>query len=128
MPAPRDPATPSIESGSQELVAVLVVDNDIVHARTMGECLSRLGYRVTVVGSGTEGAKKIAADSFDVVVTDLMMNDIGGIEILTRAKEASPETEVIEEPKPEAKPKGNAKPHADKIAEAFEAMAKEVEP
>ena len=43
MPAARDPATPLIESGSQELVAVLVVDNDIVHARTMGECLSRLG-------------------------------------------------------------------------------------
>jgi two-component system response regulator HydG len=95
MPSPRDPATPSIESGSQELVAVLVVDNDIVHARTMGECLSRLGYRVTVVGSGTEGAKKIGTDSFDVVVTDLMMNDIGGLEILARAKEASPETEVI---------------------------------
>lgn len=34
---------------------------------------------------------------------------------------------VIEEPKPEAKPKGNVKPHAEKIAEAFEAMAKEVE-
>ncbi len=74
---------------------MLVVDNDIVHARTMGECLSRLGYRVTVVGSGTEGAKKIGTDSFDVVVTDLMMNDIGGLEILARAKEASPETEVI---------------------------------
>lgn len=35
---------------------------------------------------------------------------------------------VVEEPKPETKPKGHAKPHADKIAEAFEAMAKEVEP
>lgn len=35
---------------------------------------------------------------------------------------------VVDEPKPESKPKGNAKPHADKIAEAFEAMAKEVEP
>ena len=35
---------------------------------------------------------------------------------------------VIEEPKPEAKPKGNVKAHAEKIADAFEAMAKEVEP
>jgi hypothetical protein len=35
---------------------------------------------------------------------------------------------VIEEPKTEAKPKGNVKPHAEKIAEAFEAMAKEARP
>ena len=45
-----------------------------------------------------------------------------------------PEVEVqevdvfIDLPKPEVKPKGNVKPHAEKIAEAFEAMAKEIEP
>jgi two-component system response regulator HydG len=82
-------------AGSPGLVRVLVVDNDIVHARTMGEVLGRLDYQVTVVGSGTEGARKLEQDSFDVVVTDLMMNDIGGLEILARAKQASAETEVI---------------------------------
>jgi two-component system response regulator HydG len=81
--------------GLQGVVRVLVVDNDIVHARTMGEVLSRLDYQVVVVGSGTEGAKKIEQESFDVVVTDLMMNDIGGLEILSRAKAASVDTEVI---------------------------------
>jgi two-component system response regulator HydG len=95
MPVSRESASPPAATGSQDLVTVLVVDNDIVHARTMGECLSRLGYRVTVVGSGAEGAKKIAGETFDVIVTDLMMNDIGGLEILARAKEACPETEVI---------------------------------
>ncbi|MGB8853023.1 MAG: sigma-54 dependent transcriptional regulator [Pirellulales bacterium] len=74
---------------------VLVVDNDIVHARTMGEGLSRLGHDVTVVGSGGEGARRIEQETFDIVVTDLMMTDIGGLEILARAKKASPETEVI---------------------------------
>jgi two-component system response regulator HydG len=74
---------------------VLVVDNDIVHARTMGEGLSRLGHDVTVVGSGGEGARRIEQETFDIVVTDLMMTDIGGLEILARAKKSSPETEVI---------------------------------
>jgi two-component system response regulator HydG len=74
---------------------VLVVDNDIVHARTMGEALGRLGHDVTVVGSGGEGARRIEQETFDIVVTDLMMTDIGGLEILARAKKASPETEVI---------------------------------
>jgi two-component system response regulator HydG len=95
MPVPRESVAPSLEPTSQELVRVLVVDNDIVHARTMGEALSRLGYQVSVVGSGIEAARKIDQESFDVVVTDLMMNDIGGLEILGRAKQVSAETEVI---------------------------------
>jgi two-component system response regulator HydG len=104
MPQPKEPqpasaAAPSSaaasDPGSQELIRVLVVDNDIVHARTMGEGLGRPGYQCTVVGSGTEGARKIEQDSFDIVVTDLMMNDIGGLEILARVKKAAPETEVI---------------------------------
>lgn len=98
MPQPKEPQPASAvasEPGSHELVRVLVVDNDIVHARTMGEGLGRPGYQCTVAGSGTEGARKIEQDSFDIVVTDLMMNDIGGLEILARVKKASPETEVI---------------------------------
>ena len=74
---------------------LLVIDNDIVHARTMGEVLGRLGHHVTVVGSGIEGSRRIEVEPFDIVVTDLMMNDIGGLEILACAKKASPETEVI---------------------------------
>lgn len=89
------PLSPAPVAGPPGVVRVLVVDNDIVHARTMGEVLSRPDYSVVVVGSGTEGAKKIEQETFDVVVTDLMMNDIGGLEILARAKQASTATEVI---------------------------------
>ena len=99
MPTPRDShpssSPPAADAGSQRLVRVLVVDNDIVHARTMGEGLARLGYQCVIAGSGSEGAKKIQQEVFDVVVTDLMMNDIGGLEILSRAKAVSAETEVI---------------------------------
>ena len=43
--------------------------------------------------------------------------------------EPDPEPEVVEaQVVVEEKPKGNTKPHADKLAQAFEAMAKEVEP
>jgi two-component system, NtrC family, response regulator HydG len=86
---------PAPVAESAAAMRVLVVDNDIVHARTMGEVLARLGHQVTVVGSGSDGARRIEADLFDIVVTDLMMNDIGGLEILARAKRVSAETEVI---------------------------------
>ena len=95
-PTVKDPPAPAAaDAPAAEAVRVLVVDNDVVHARTMGEGLSRLGYAVTVAGGGGEGAKRLDQEVFDVVVTDLMMNDIGGLEILARAKQAAPETEVI---------------------------------
>jgi two-component system response regulator HydG len=90
---PSAPRPPAAEPAG--LIRLLVVDNDIVHARTMGEAVGRPDLDVTVVGSGGEGASRIGQEAFDVVVTDLMMNDIGGLEILARAKQVSPETEVI---------------------------------
>jgi two-component system response regulator HydG len=93
--SPSAAATKTPLEGMPRPIRVLVVDNDIVHARTMGEGLDRLGYEVVVAGGGNEGAKQLAADPFDIVVTDLMMNDIGGLEILKAAKSASAETEVI---------------------------------
>jgi len=95
-PTVKDPPAPAAaDAPAAEAVRVLVVDNDVVHARTMGEGLARLGYAVSVAGGGGEGAKRLDQEVFDVVVTDLMMNDIGGLEILARAKRAAPETEVI---------------------------------
>ncbi|MFM7184860.1 MAG: sigma-54-dependent transcriptional regulator [Planctomycetota bacterium] len=94
-PAPPRSSDSAEPSANATAVRLLVVDNDIVHARTMGEVLGRLGHQVTVVGSGVEGSRRIEAEPFDIVVTDLMMNDIGGLEILARAKQAAAETEVI---------------------------------
>jgi two-component system response regulator HydG len=74
---------------------VLLVDNDPDHADAMTEALERVGYQCTVTKSGPEGAKRLDAEIFDIVVTDLMMDGIDGMEILRRAKEALPEAEVI---------------------------------
>ncbi|MBL6831416.1 MAG: sigma-54-dependent Fis family transcriptional regulator [Pirellulales bacterium] len=93
--AKNEPVDDSAAEPSPPLVSVLVVDNDLAHARTMAEVLERLGYRCVVAGGGREGAERIANEVFDVVVTDLMMNDIGGLDILAAAKQASPETQVI---------------------------------
>lgn len=72
-----------------------MVDNDLAHARTMAEVLERQGYRCVVAGGGKEGAQRITEEVFDVVVTDLMMNDIGGLDILAAAKQVSADTQVI---------------------------------
>ncbi len=76
-------------------IRVLVVDNDEALARAMEESLAKVGYECIVATSGPEGARKIETDTFDIVVTDLVMNDVDGMEILGRARQALPDAEVI---------------------------------
>ncbi len=82
-------------SGPLPAIRVLVVDNDKSHAQAMAETLERVGYDCVVATSGPEGARRIDQDSFDVVITDLVMHEVDGEEILRRAKEALPDCEVI---------------------------------
>ena len=76
-------------------VRVLIVDNDEALARAMEESLVKVGYECIVATSGPEGARKIDTDTFDIVVTDLVMNDVDGMEILARSREKLPDAEVI---------------------------------
>ncbi len=75
--------------------SVLIVDNDKAHARAMTESLERVGYRCTVATSGPEGVQQIERGHFHVVVSDLVMNDADGMQVLQKAKKVLPECEVI---------------------------------
>jgi len=89
-----DTKTEAVEATSPS-IRVLIVDNDEALARAMEEALAKVGYLCTVATSGPEGAKRIEQDTFDLVVSDLVMNDVDGMEILGRAKQAMPDCEVI---------------------------------
>jgi two-component system response regulator HydG len=76
-------------------IRVLIVDNEASHAQAVAESLERVGYETTVATSGPQGAKLIDRDSFDLVITDLVMNEIDGLQLLALAKEKLPDAEVI---------------------------------
>jgi two-component system response regulator HydG len=76
-------------------VKVLVIDDEEGHAEAMAETLSSLGLEVEAAVSGEEGLRRITEGDPDVVVTDLVMNDMGGMEILRAAKAGRPDREVI---------------------------------
>jgi len=92
MPAPE---VPLADGNPPTDIHVLIVDNDVPHAQTVAESLARVGFRCTVASSGLEGAQRIAEGGYDVVITDLVMNDLDGLEILSRAKDDLPDAEVI---------------------------------
>lgn len=74
---------------------VLVVDDEAHHAEATCESLSRAGYDVVMATSGSSGLEKINHDQFDVVVTDLVMKDVDGMEVLRQAKKRTPDAAVI---------------------------------
>jgi two-component system, NtrC family, response regulator HydG len=76
-------------------IRVLVVDDDEPHAQAVAESLERIGYDCTVSTSGREALRLIEEQNFDIVLTDLLMDDIGGMEVLRKAKQELPDAEVV---------------------------------
>ncbi len=74
---------------------ILVVDDEEIVVRS---CLRILGggdYTVDVARNGAEALQKVASTPYDVVVLDIMMPQIDGLEVLQRVKEAHPDVEVV---------------------------------
>ncbi len=76
-------------------IRALIVDNDEAHAETMADSLTRVGYACTVATTGAAGAELLEKDAFEIVVTDIKMPDVGGLEILAKCNEVLPDAEVI---------------------------------
>ena len=80
---------------NDEGLRVLIIDDEPFHAETIAEVLERVGYHCTVATSGTEGARKLDQEDFDVVLTDLKMGDLDGLTILRKVKQDSPDSLVV---------------------------------
>jgi len=76
-------------------ISVLVIDNDPAHAEAMAESLRSIGFACTVAGSGPDGSAMLDVGSYEIVITDLKMPEVGGLEVLARCKEVQPDAEVI---------------------------------
>ena len=76
-------------------IRVLVVDDDEPHAEAVAESLERVGYECVVATSGREGLRLIEEQTFDIVITDLIMDGVGGLEVLAKAKRELPDAEVV---------------------------------
>ncbi|HYF01052.1 MAG TPA: sigma-54 dependent transcriptional regulator [Planctomycetota bacterium] len=74
---------------------ILVIDDDLAHGETAAESLERAGYAVRVAAHGQEGLRLVDQETFDLVLTDLVMRDVTGLDVVRAVKARSPETEVI---------------------------------
>ncbi|MFG0262916.1 MAG: sigma-54-dependent transcriptional regulator [Novipirellula sp. JB048] len=72
-----------------------MVDNEAAHARAMTESLEKVGYRCQVATSGPEAAKLVQDETYDIIVTDMVMNDVDGMKLLNLARKQLPDCEVV---------------------------------
>lgn len=89
------PLKPSTAASTGPPIQVLVVDNDRAHAEAMADSLRSVGFACTMAGGGREAISMLESSTFEIVVTDLKMPDVGGLEVLAKAKELQPDAEVI---------------------------------
>jgi len=74
---------------------ILLIDDDESFRSILEYNLEQAGYQVTSVSDGKKGLKKLEKGSFPVVITDIKMPRIDGLEVLRKVKERYPETLVI---------------------------------
>ena len=74
---------------------ILIVDDE-PHVRSMmGSALERHGYNITLTSSGREALEALSRNPFDLVLTDIVMQDIDGISLLERIPEKQPNLPVV---------------------------------
>jgi len=74
---------------------ILIVEDDEVTQKNLARLLIHAGYTVITASTGNQAIDLINKNLFDLVITDLVLEDISGIEVLIEAKKRLEETEVI---------------------------------
>ncbi len=76
-------------------IAILLVDDEVINLENVGHFLEQQGFQVTTATNGSEAINLLQQSHFDLVITDLKMGDVDGVQVMNTAKELQPEIEVI---------------------------------
>jgi DNA-binding NtrC family response regulator len=74
---------------------VLLVDDELDFLDALSERLRTRGMEVATTGSGIEALKKVEQEAYDVIILDLMMPGVNGLEAMKILKEKRPALQVI---------------------------------
>ena len=78
-----------------EQTRILVVDDELIIRESLSGWLKRDGYHVSSVSSGEEALETLKINSFDILLLDIQMDGISGMDVLTHVKEDYPDIDVI---------------------------------
>lgn len=75
--------------------SVLILDDEPIVSKRLKPALEKIGYEVESFYKSAEAMARVGERRFDIVVTDLKMEGIDGMQFLAEVKKLSPSTEVI---------------------------------
>jgi DNA-binding NtrC family response regulator len=79
----------------QGIAKLLIIDDERIALRNLEHVMKKEGYEVTGTQSGPNALKLLEETHFDVVLTDLRMEKVDGMQILKKTRDLYPDTEVI---------------------------------
>ena len=82
-------------SDAREQKKILVVDDDISLLNAIGERIGSLGHHILVTDKGKEALEVIKTNKIDILLTDVVMPDISGIELARILLNTTPDSRVI---------------------------------
>ena len=93
--SPNSSSDQGTDNTAQPLANILVVDDEIELGRALSKLLTRNGYRVLTALNGEEGLGILRQEDVHLVLSDLQMPKMGGLDLLKAGKVISPSTEFI---------------------------------
>jgi putative nucleotidyltransferase with HDIG domain len=93
--APNTGESPDAEAVPRKISRILVVDDETHVRAMMGSTLERQGYQVQLASSGREALETLEMSSFDLVLTDIVMQDVNGIALLEQIHAQNPNLPVV---------------------------------
>ncbi len=78
-----------------EKTTILILDDEAIVLKRLRPSLEKAGYEIEVFSQSMDASNRIMEKDFDIVITDLKMEGLDGMQFLARVKERSPRTEVI---------------------------------
>ena len=81
--------------GPGAMLNILLAEDDDSMRLYLARALERVGYRVTAVDRGTAALPLLESESFDLLLTDIVMPEMDGIELAQRAAEIAPDVRIM---------------------------------
>jgi two-component system cell cycle response regulator CpdR len=77
------------------MIKILLAEDDVSMREYLARALERVGYAVRAVGCGTQAMPLLEAESFDLLLTDIVMPEMDGIELAQKASVIDPSIRVM---------------------------------
>lgn len=73
----------------------MLVDDEEIVCKRLKTALEKDGYSIDVFQDGESAVQRLSREQYDIVVTDVRMEDVNGLDVLEAARKGSPRTKII---------------------------------